>query len=690
MFLLRIFVLLAIANCSVAMAGGPIPGNLGANSPIFGDSSVSSAGLSAQGAAGLVAQPMIADGPLEMEAIAPHIGVLLDPDWSLELADVAARPGLFAPLAQAEPNFGYIKSRIWLRFELVNATEAQREWRLHFHENFKQGMEVWVGGGPTGFEHVLSLQRDSPFSARPIAYPEMVAPLLLEPGQRAAIYVAYWSEGSSQLSFSLETPVSFVEKTVARMSKNFIYYGMMAVCMLAAGIAWVVVHKPVFPAFIAYTGATFLYLLHADGVAFQYLWPDAPLFNSQASVATGGAFMVFAANYARVFLQLNVRNRALDRFLVAVTLGSLLMALSVLVFDPQQVKQALIPAALLVILICIGAGLLVARYNFMGVRFYLLAWLGAAISSAIMNLRHLIGVEWTRDLEFDSMRVAMVFDAVMMGLAIVDQFAQMRRSRQVALRKSLSDATRNLALTTRLGEIEQRYALVTELAQTRSARIADTIHDLRQPLHALRHQVTSLARSQDASDADAARITETFGYLEGLLANELQGALTDEHRGVLGETEQTDADDGTAAPGVQDLLASVHEMFVDDARAKGLDLRFVRGSGEAEIDPLALMRIVANLVSNAIKYTDSGKVLIGSRVIDGRLRIEVHDTGRGLSDAEFANARLRAVRLERDRVAADGEGLGLAIVLDLVRRHGLALERVPRRTGGTSICVGIG
>ena len=65
--------------------------------------------------------------------------------------------------------------------------------------------------------------------------------------------------------------------------------------------------------------------------------------------------------------------------------------------------------------------------------------------------------------------------------------------------------------------------------------------------------------------------------------------------------------------------------------------------------PFVLMRIVANLVSNAIKYTDKGRVLLGCRRHGDMLRIEVHDTGPGMTPEDFAQAGLRAVRLDRDR-----------------------------------------
>ena len=99
------------------------------------------------------------------------------------------------------------------------------------------------------------------------------------------------------------------------------------------------------------------------------------------------------------------------------------------------------------------------------------------------------------------------------------------------------------------------------------------------------------------------------------------------------------------------------------------------------------MRIVANLVSNAVKYTERGRVLLGCRRRNGALSIEVHDTGPGLTEAEFAAALQRAVRLNPEQTSAVGHGLGLAIVAELCRHHGLHLRHRTQSGSGTCIAV---
>jgi two-component system, sensor histidine kinase LadS len=97
-----------------------------------------------------------------------------------------------------------------------------------------------------------------------------------------------------------------------------------------------------------------------------------------------------------------------------------------------------------------------------------------------------------------------------------------------------------------------------------------------------------------------------------------------------------------------------------------------------------LMRVVANLVSNAIKYTREGRILIGLRRSGSGHRIEVHDTGPGLSGAAFEQALVRNQRLERDRSAAEGSGLGLAVVKEIAEANDWAITScVGRRTGAS-------
>ncbi len=613
-----------------------------------------------------------------------HIDYLLDASRRLGIED-ATRPDLsvrFRPVQGPTADFGYTKSVVWLRFSVTNDSPSSEHWRLLFRENFLQLFTVYLVGDDGSIETLANQDADSPFSSRPLRYPQLAVPMTLPAGVHKTVYVRYWSGGSSALAFSIESLESFEAIGAQSTAKNFVYYGMMLILILIALFAFAIVRRPVFLAYAGYSGSALLFIMHADGSAFKFLWPDAPHFNSNASIVLGSGIILCGAVYAMLFLQTRRYHPVIDKLLAAIVVVTLAMLLASAVVDSQQnqqIKKVLVLVAFAAILLFVLSGLVAARTRFKQVRFYVIAWTGAVISSAIMTARHWLGIEIPEQVQFDSMRIVMVLDAALMGLAIWDRFNQMRQARHQALKENLETTQHSLELSQRLQDLEEQYALVSRLADMKGRRITDAIHDLNQPLHALRLDLRGLVADHGTDAVRRKRIEGTFSYLETLLTAHLESAIAGEP--TLPASEE---DEGEEKLAVGDVLKGIHEMFLSDAAEKALDLRYVRTSAQAAIEPLVLMRIVTNLVANAVKYTRQGRVLLGCRR-DGRsLRIEVHDTGPGMTAEDFARARGRAVRLASGGAAPQGHGLGLSIACSLARDHGLSLRIVPERKSGTS------
>jgi CheY-like chemotaxis protein/two-component sensor histidine kinase len=200
-----------------------------------------------------------------------------------------------------------------------------------------------------------------------------------------------------------------------------------------------------------------------------------------------------------------------------------------------------------------------------------------------------------------------------------------------------------------------------------------------QPLNAARLYATSLVERDHSAD-DAKLAGNVDASLEAV--EEILGALLDISR----------LDTGAMQPEISnfrinDLLNQLSVEFAPLAAEKGLELEFLSCSLNVRSDRRLLRRLLQNLVSNAIKYTPKGRVLIGCRRLDGKIRIEVHDTGLGIPASQQKIIFREFQRLDQGARAARGLGLGLSIVerIGRVLGHRITLRSKPRK--GSSFAV---
>lgn len=238
----------------------------------------------------------------------------------------------------------------------------------------------------------------------------------------------------------------------------------------------------------------------------------------------------------------------------------------------------------------------------------------------------------------------------------------------LALRRSISLRFENERLLAQLTEEKARELSARESAERANADksrfVAAASHDVRQPLHAMGLFLESL---RGTSLPDESR--------------KLVGSIELAHRSLVslqeGLLEVSVLETGGVTPRLQpvavsSLFAMLENEAAPRAKEKGLDLRFVGPELNIETDPVLMLRVLRNLVSNALKYTDRGRVLVTARRRGAALRLQVWDTGVGIPadqlDRVFDELH-QVANQERNREA--GLGLGLAIVRRLARAMGL-------------------
>lgn len=219
-------------------------------------------------------------------------------------------------------------------------------------------------------------------------------------------------------------------------------------------------------------------------------------------------------------------------------------------------------------------------------------------------------------------------------------------------------------------EFNRMSVQVEELLANRTTLLAGISHDLRTPLARIRLALGMITEKPDRDLVE--RVMRDVDGMHELIARCLELGRD------FAEQESAEID-------LCDLLAQVVAEF-DHA---GAQIRGRRGPDcRLKVRPLALRRIVANLLDNAVRYGGGEPIDIEYRVEDGRVEVCVLDRGPGIPESEREAVFRPFYRLEPSRNSrTGGSGLGLAIARQLAAANGWQVDVAHRSGGGTAACV---
>ena len=269
---------------------------------------------------------------------------------------------------------------------------------------------------------------------------------------------------------------------------------------------------------------------------------------------------------------------------------------------------------------------------------------------------------------------AVAFGGALFAATLLDQAIRGARAARtsIQLRFENADLLERVRAEHDAAERAQRQA--EDASAAKSQVLAAASHDLRQPVHAqglflellgatelTERQRSLLARAGEAVDASAAMLGTLFDY------SRIEA-------GVIRPQREAFA--------IQPMLNMIEREFGPQADARGLTYRSRESALVLASDPALVGLILRNMVSNAIRYTRRGGLLVTCRQRGPEAWLEVWDTGIGIAPEHQAEVFREFHQLdnpERDR--HKGFGLGLAIVDGLARTlgHTLSLRSVPRR-----------
>lgn len=317
-------------------------------------------------------------------------------------------------------------------------------------------------------------------------------------------------------------------------------------------------------------------------------------------------------------------------------------------------------------------------------------YIAVALSLMVLLFGSLLALALSRNLIRLLLRISQVVDQVGHGIGSVrighdgpDELGQLAAGidRMIGrIENNQAEMAARIAEATTALRREKEEA--EEASRSRSRFFAAASHDLRQPVQALGLFVAQLEREarDNPLQARVSQLGQSVRNLQTLLDTLLDYSRLD---GQVFHTKLRPVNARTA-------IASVADEFSAAAAAKGLVLRYRVCDCWLLTDPALLHRILINFVSNAIRHTRRGGILIGCRRGATHARISVWDTGPGIPVEHHAAIFDELVQLENpERDASKGLGLGLAIVRRIagLLQHPLTLRSTPGRGSCFSVTI---
>ena len=240
----------------------------------------------------------------------------------------------------------------------------------------------------------------------------------------------------------------------------------------------------------------------------------------------------------------------------------------------------------------------------------------------------------------------------------------------LTLRKNYELRYRNNQL---IESLTRQTQAALDAVEIKNRFLASAAHDIRQPVHALGLYADWLGSEPEMVHEIAPKIVDATKAVNALFDSLFDVARLDSGKVRL-----------TIEPVWLDkLLHDLELQYRPLAEAKGLAFRVHSVPGTVTSDPILLQRIVGNLISNAVKYTHSGGVLVAARRTPAGPRIEIWDTGVGIPAEHQREVFREFFKVPGHAGTEDGFGLGLYIVARLCHILGHPLELSSRPGRGT-------
>gem|GEM_PF-658646 len=619
--------------------------------------------------------------------LGPFLDYLEDPDGNLKISQIISKEiqDRFRGCNQKSPGFGFTDSAFWFRFSIQNPTGRPLTRYLEIEYPLLDSVKLFVPDGEGGY-HPLEQGDHLTFEKRIIPYRNIVFNLHLPPHSTALYFLRVQTSSSLNLPAYLYSEPAFINRVETEDLALGIYFGILFAMLAYNLLLFFNIREAVYLYYVLFVIFYFLFQLDLTGVAFKYLWPS---WIGWANISLP-FFILTAYTFGTLFTRkiLNSGKHApfLDKvlcfFLIITSIGSVAS-----LFLPYEISIRMATLVTTTVFVHILTGYVCLYRGWRPARYYALAWTVSMGGAAIYALKS-FGVLPNNFFTIWGIQIGSAWEVILLSMALSDRLTLLQREKdqlQTKYTRELEEANRRLEdfarnleekvkqrtkeleesnrlLKTQTEEMRRAEEQAERANQAKSLFLANMSHEIRTPLNAITG-ITALAMEMDITGKLRDYLKVIKVSADSLL--DLVNDILDFSKIEAGKMELE-----TLEFNLLELLEKIADVFAEQASAKGIDL-IIHIDREVpenlQGDPVRLGQLLTNLTSNAIKFTEEGKVIVRCSLIEQEagivhLRFQVMDTGIGVEEQRQQD--LFEVFTQADSSTTrryGGSGLGLAI-----------------------------
>ncbi|MFA1819340.1 ATP-binding protein [Virgibacillus oceani] len=593
--------------------------------------------------------------------------ILEDEDNNIDLEDILAGTldNKFYQYNGNVPNYGYTSSTFWVRMTFENRT-ANEEWMLEIAYPPHDSLELYTKSGDGDF-HYSKTGDQLPFSEREVHHRNFIYNLSIAPGSRETYYLKVESDGSMQLPVTLWPPDQFNQKSQLEYILLGIYYGFGLIMIFYHLFLFFSLRLSSYFWYVLFIASLMFLHFTLNGLAYQFFWTEQPWWNHHAIL-----FFIVMTNMPALFFTKSFLNTAfyipkLNKIINGVIILQPVFIIMLFISYELSLDIIMVATIGIILLIIIPTAILSWRRGYAPTKYFFFGWITFLLGTVVSSLADM-GILPINFVTKYASQLGSAVEIALFSLALGGKIRQLRLEKQAAEETALKSQELAVSHLRKANELKDEF-------------LANTSHELRTPLHGMIGLAESIREKDGLNEEmqhNISLIISSGRRLTHLIEDLLDASKLNHHEVNL-EVVRVDLKK------LADMVCTVSESMNNNKSIT------IRNDITEDMPPVAgdknrLQQIFYNLIGNAIKYTESGEIILTAEPAKDEVVVSIKDTGIGISEEDVERIFDSFTRGSNiDDKSVHGTGLGLRITEQLVDLHGGKIEIASNVGEGTVV-----